>query len=120
MLPERLRRLRSEMNMSQRELGNALGLSKGTISMYETGNRIPEPHTLEAIADFFNVSMDYLYGRSDVRRYDSKGQPVREVDIEIVIKDGKAIVEGPLTDTQKTAIARVIEAFAVSQDGKEE
>ena len=54
-----LRLLRGEKEMSQQELADALGISKSAINMYERGERQPNFETLEAIADFFNVDIDY-------------------------------------------------------------
>lgn len=67
MFPERLRQLRNEQKMSQEELGKLLSVTKGTVSMYETGKRQPDPETTQRIADIFHVSIDYLWGRTDVR-----------------------------------------------------
>ncbi len=58
-----LRKLRKDDNLTQTQLANALGLAFSTISMYERSIREPDFETLEAIADYFNVSMDYLYGK---------------------------------------------------------
>ena len=60
-----LRLLRGEKDMSQQELADALGISKSAINMYERGERQPNFETLEAIADFFNVDIDYLLGRTN-------------------------------------------------------
>ena len=59
-----LKKLREGKNMNQTELAIALGVSRSTIGMYETGKREPDFETLEVIADYFNVSMDYLYGKT--------------------------------------------------------
>ena len=59
-----LRDLRNKRNLTQEALANKLNTSKSTISMYENGNREPDFETLETIADFFNVNMDFLLGRS--------------------------------------------------------
>lgn len=56
-----LKSLRQEDNLTQRQLGKKLGLSGSAISMYERGEREPELEVLEIIADFFNVSIDYLH-----------------------------------------------------------
>ena len=58
-----LRELRLSRQLTQDELSSKLGISKSTISMYENGNREPDFETLEAIADFFNVDMNFLLGR---------------------------------------------------------
>lgn len=59
-----LKLLRTEKEMSQQELADALGISKSSINMYERGERQPNFEVLEAIADFFNVDIDYLLGRT--------------------------------------------------------
>ena len=58
-----LRRLRKNNNLTQVQLASALGLAYSTISMYEREKREPDFETLEIIADYFNVSMDYLHGK---------------------------------------------------------
>ena len=64
---ERLRQLRNERGISQQTLANSLGdISKSSINMYERGEREPGLETLEAIADFFNVDMDFLLGKSNI------------------------------------------------------
>lgn len=64
---ERLRQLRAVSKMSQRELAQRIGMSKSSVSMFESGDREPGLETLEAIADTFNVDLDYLMGKSDIR-----------------------------------------------------
>nr|DAU68251.1 MAG TPA: Repressor protein CI [Caudoviricetes sp.] len=61
----RLKELRTEAKLTQQDLADTIKVSKSTISMYENGKRLPEYETLEAIADYFNVDMDYLTGKSD-------------------------------------------------------
>ena len=62
---ERLRELRQNKGLSQSQLSDALGISKSAISMYELGKREPDLETLEDIADFFNVDINYLLGKED-------------------------------------------------------
>lgn len=63
----RFRELRKLAGFTQNELANKLGVVKSTISMYETGKRQPDFEKLEEISDFFNVNMDYLLGRSNIK-----------------------------------------------------
>lgn len=63
--PQRLRKLREEHGMLQRELAEKLNLSRVAITQYENGKRFPELETLQKIADLFGVSVDYLLGRDD-------------------------------------------------------
>lgn len=62
---DRLKKLRIENNLTQSDLALELDISRSTIGMYETGKREADYETLEAIADFFNVDMNYLTGWSD-------------------------------------------------------
>lgn len=64
---ERLRLLRNEKSWSQLYLASLLEISKSSVNMYERGEREPGLETLEAIADIFNVDLDYLLGKSDTR-----------------------------------------------------
>ena len=61
---EILKRLRLAKGLTQGEMADRLKISRSRISMYETGQRQPDYETLELIADFFNVDIDYLLGRS--------------------------------------------------------
>lgn len=69
--PDILKHLRKSENMNQLELANAIGVSRSTIGMYESGQREPDFETMEAIADYFNVSMDYLLGKSPDKLVDN-------------------------------------------------
>lgn len=64
---EVLSQLRKEKNISQRALSESLGLSHSTIGMYENGQREPNYDILERIADYFNVDMNYLLGKTLIR-----------------------------------------------------
>lgn len=65
--PQRLRKLREERGMLQRELADKLNVSRVAVTQYEQGKRFPEWDTLRKIADIFGVSIDYLLGRVDDR-----------------------------------------------------
>ncbi len=61
----RLKELRKQRNISQLKLAMDLGFNQNSISRYETGEREADYKTLIAIADYFNVSVDYLIERTD-------------------------------------------------------
>ena len=63
--PEILVKLRHEHKMTQQELADKIGVSRGTIGMYEIGKRDPDTETLIKIANVFNVTTDQLLGRTD-------------------------------------------------------
>lgn len=69
-LSDRLKELRKSNNLTQEELGKILGVGKTTISMYENGNSTPNDEIKMIIADYFNVTLDYLLGKSDIKNYD--------------------------------------------------
>jgi len=58
-------RLKERRHMSQLFLGMELEMNQNTISRYETGSREPSNAELIIIADYFDVSIDYLLGRTD-------------------------------------------------------
>ena len=59
-----LKSLRKESKLTQSDLGKILHLSQRAISHYESGERFPDEYTLNLIADYFEVSVDYLLGRT--------------------------------------------------------
>lgn len=63
---QRLKMLRQKANLTQKELAEKLGVSRGTIGMYEIGQRDPDTETLQKLSDIFGVSVDYLLGKTDV------------------------------------------------------
>lgn len=110
----RLKELRTSINMSQAELAEALGISPAAVGMYESGSRLPKYEILEKIADYFNVSIDYLRGVESrtvrlldtehlelMQRYDSRPQLRRLIaaaeklsddDLERITKMTEALV----------------------------
>lgn len=64
---DRLKDLREQKQMTQEDLGELLSVTKGTISKYENGNLQPSNEALKFLADFFNVTTDFLLGRTDIK-----------------------------------------------------
>lgn len=65
--PERLRRLREEKRRSRVVVSELCGLDRGAVRCYERGERLPTLEALVALADYFEVSLDYLTGRTNFR-----------------------------------------------------
>ncbi len=63
--PEVLKQLRKSADYTQEQLAQKLGIKKSRLGMYEIGKRNPDYETLELIADFFNVDMNYLLGKTN-------------------------------------------------------
>ena len=61
----RLKELRTKHRISQVKLAMDLNMNQNSISRYENGEREADYETLIALADYFNVSVDYLLGRTD-------------------------------------------------------
>lgn len=74
MIGNTIRELRKEKKMSQSELGKLIGVSQTTVTAWETGRAEPSSTFVSKLADLFNVSTDYLLGRSD-----SKKEPYYEL-----------------------------------------
>lgn len=73
-LGNRIAVLREKRGLSQAQLANKLHISQGSLGMYETGKRKPNIEMLNTLADFFNVSVDYLLDR--------ESKTVKTADIE--------------------------------------
>lgn len=63
---QRLRNLRKAKNLTQTDLAAYLNSAKSTISMYENNKNEPDNDTLIKLGDLFNISVDYLLGRTDI------------------------------------------------------
>lgn len=66
MLGNRIKFLRESKKLTQKDLAQYLGTTARNIGFYETGDRNPPIDTLNKLADFFGVSVDYLLGRTDI------------------------------------------------------
>lgn len=64
-LTERLVQLQTERKLLKKDIAEAVGISTMAYYRYEAGTRLPDTKVLTKFADFFDVSTDYLLGRSD-------------------------------------------------------
>lgn len=62
---QRLSKLREERNLTMSDLAKAIGVSRPAISQFESSINLPSLDTLIVLVDYFDVSLDYLVGRSD-------------------------------------------------------
>ena len=66
-IKDRIISLRKENNMTQEQLAKELNISPSAVGMYEQGRRKPSYELLQEICDYFNVDIDYLMGRSNIK-----------------------------------------------------
>ena len=115
----RIKELRTERGITQADLAKILKISDRAVGYYENGDREPDYSTLLKIAEYFNVSIDYLLGASDIKN------PVVDaytdaVERQIIRNAGKAELviglsresKGLLTDEDKEEIAKFAEYVA--------
>lgn len=101
---ERLRILRTEKKLTQKKLGEALGVNPTTVTKWEQGKFEPPTEMLIKIADFFEVSTDYLVGNiddpisfEDINKKLSRTQSIDEFDVVDLQKLRKALSEREIT-----------------------
>lgn len=68
LISKRLRKLREENHLLQKDVAKYLNITTSAYGYYEQGKRNPDIETTKNLADFFNVSIDYLLGRTDEKR----------------------------------------------------
>ena len=83
MFGKKLKELRLEKKINQSELGEKIGISPSTVGMYERDQRFPDKDILGKIADYFEVSVDYLLGRTDERNL-NKEKPKLDTGIKTI------------------------------------
>lgn len=72
---KRLKQLREKSGLQQKFVADKIGVKNNTLSGYESGNREPDSQTLTKLADFYEVTTDYLHGRTD----DPKGFTTEDI-----------------------------------------
>ena len=65
---ERIRSLREDADLTQKRVGEAINVPQRTYAYYESGQRMIPPSVLGALADFYDVSVDYILGRTNERQ----------------------------------------------------
>lgn len=103
----RIKELREELGLSQLDFAKKINLTQQSISLYEKGEREPSLDVLKSIADFFNVSTDYLLGKSN-----EKNPTINIDDVDVAFAAG---LKG-LNDTNKAIIKATLEALLAKQE----
>lgn len=88
---QRLKLLRKEKGLTGQQLGDMLNVAKITISRWENNKRFPDKDTLLKLTNIFNVTTDFILGKSDVRNYSKENHQINEYHVELNPKDKKDI-----------------------------
>lgn len=106
----RIAELRNNAHMSQFQLAKVLKIGTSTLGMYETNKREPSPKVLKRIADYFNVSIDYLLGRSNNKK-EKKGLSLDEAVDSVMSFDGR-----PVTDHDRQMMKSLWKSYLENKD----
>lgn len=96
MIGKRIKLLRTNKEITQKELSEYLGLTPKMISFYEKEERFPPHDIITKIADYFKVTTDYLLGRTDDPNLNNKDEKNIQKDLKQIIDDFKTGEDGPV------------------------
>ena len=116
MLAERLKSLRLEAKLSQKELSKELNISQQIIAFYEQGKRNPKRETLEKFANFFNVYTDYLLGNTDMRNTNV----IDDKKLDEAISRSLGFNGKPPTDEERENMKEVLKIYLESHNQVDE
>ena len=104
---ERIAELRNEMGIKQAELAEALNIGRSSISEYEKGNTQPSMASLLELADFFQVRLDYLLGRTDIKI------PIAKLEEQLQTRCGQVPIDAifQLNADQKEVIGLLLKTY---------
>lgn len=114
-LNEILRRIRKLRKTTQVQAAKAAGVSESMYQFYEYGKCEPTVRVLIALADFYNVSIDYLVGRTDNPEVNRSSGEEKLHTIKIAARSGK-FIEITVTDSELEEIKKQIEAIDDVED----
>lgn len=105
MIIERLKKLRKEGKLTQKDIATFLNISQPAYQQFESGKKKMNLETMEKLADYFNVSTDYLLGKTDIP------DPDFEVDIDKAIDKSVAYDGTPITDNDRMIIKDFLKEY---------
>lgn len=103
MLGQKIRDLRKQKHLSQTELGKYIGVSQTTVTAWENGRAEPSSGYLSKLADYFNVTTDYLLGRPEKHEDDQE-----ELDLEQALDNAHSFSGKPLSEHDRKVAKNVL------------
>ncbi|EKQ56336.1 MULTISPECIES: helix-turn-helix transcriptional regulator [unclassified Clostridium] len=100
-LGDRLRDLRNEIKLEQKEFAKILNVHKGTVSNWENNKRSPDKEMISKIASYFNVTTDYLLCRTNDKNITVEIEPAKELAFQMIdelLKDGYTLTKDDIPD----------------------
>jgi len=134
LLSKKIKKLREDNHITQKDLGNILGLSQQTIGHYETNRAHPNYETLSKMADYFNVTLNYLFGRTDDRKEEVHSRSDQEKTLKTISgdpdlldiwnnikdRDELIIMFRQVKDLQPSSIKRIIRYIKIVEEENED
>lgn len=103
MIGDTLRFLREKTNKTQEETAKALGIKRSAYSHFENNRNNPDNETLVKMANYFNVSTDYLLGRNTPDSND--------IDLDRAIDESRSFDGKPISDHDREVVKRILRGY---------
>lgn len=119
MIGQKIKELRTKKDMSQQDIANIVGKSQQAVNLWEKGDNEPSLETINLLANYFDVTTDYLLGRTD-NPFPIKGDKLHTVEeewpeaVSVLLRAGRKP-----TITDRRRIAKIMEA-AIEYTGEDE
>lgn len=107
MIGQKIRDLRKQRKMSQTELANILHVSQQTVTAWETGKAEPSSSAVANLADYFNVTTDYLLGRPEEKKDDS----IDHTALEKAIDEARSFDGKPMSDRDREIVRNILKGY---------
>lgn len=109
MLGNNIKELRKLKRMTQKDLAEAMKVSQQTIGAWETERAVPGADTLNELADYFNVTTDYLLGRPEKKDDDTKFNDIDDLDK--MIDNARSFGGKQMTENDREIIKAYLKGF---------
>ena len=106
MIGQTIRDLRKQRKMSQTELAKILHVSQQTVTAWETGKAEPSSSAISSLADYFNVTTDYLLGRPE-----KKDDNVDYVALDKALDNARSFDGEPMDDHDREILRGILKGY---------